>query len=339
MAETVGSTQMVVNPETAVSPWMTEFLASGRPMVEFDDVSIGFEGHHVLTSVSFAVAHGETRILLGPAGGGKSVLMKLANGLIEPDSGEVRVFGRLLRDLTENEMFEMRAHVGMVFQESALFDSLDVEDNVAYRLEEEHVDPEEIRERVLEALRFVELEHVIEKFPSGAERWDAAAGFDSARDHLPAGSDPYDSPTGGLDPITSTTIIELVVKQRDVSHDDMPADYASATGRVLSLATHRFNVQENNCVESIPDNGIDPSTKFLVLNEGRVVFDGTTLELTHTERSVAAGLYRVEVRLTARLGPDALLMLQRLSRGGRDRRRGRRGSRRVRGRSGGLRRA
>ncbi|MGA8938697.1 MAG: ATP-binding cassette domain-containing protein, partial [Acidobacteriaceae bacterium] len=121
MAETV------VNPQTVVSPRMAEFLASGRPMVEFDDVSIGFEGNQVLTGVSFSVAHGETRILLGPAGGGKSVLMKLANGLIEPDSGEVRVFGYPLREMTENEMFEMRAHVGMVFQESALFDSLDVE--------------------------------------------------------------------------------------------------------------------------------------------------------------------------------------------------------------------
>ena len=144
--------------ETVVSPEMKEFVASGQPIVEFDDVSIGFDGHEVLSNVSFKVAHGETRILLGPAGGGKSVLMKLANGLIEPDSGEIRVFGRSLQDMTENELFEMRAHVGMVFQESALFDSLDVEDNVAYRLEEEHVDPKEIRERVLEALRFVELE-------------------------------------------------------------------------------------------------------------------------------------------------------------------------------------
>ena len=275
MAETV------VNPQSVVSPQMGEFLASGRPMVEFDDVSIGFEGHQVLTGVSFSVAHGETRILLGPAGGGKSVLMKLANGLVEPDSGEVRVFGRSLRELTEKEMFEMRAHVGMVFQESALFDSLDVEDNVAYRLEEEHVDPKEIRERVLEALRFVELEHVIEKFPSelsgGMRRRVSIARAIISRPDLIL----YDSPTGGLDPITSTTIIELVVKQRDVSQTTC----LLITHRLQDaffLATHRFNSQENR-VESIPDNGIDPRTKFLVLNEGRVVFDGTTLELTHTK--------------------------------------------------------
>jgi phospholipid/cholesterol/gamma-HCH transport system ATP-binding protein len=267
--------------ETVESPEMSEFLVSGQPMVEFDDVSIGFEGHQVLSNVSFSVAHGETRILLGPAGGGKSVLMKLANGLIEPDSGEIRVFGRSLREMTQKEMFEMRAHVGMVFQESALFDSLNVEDNVAYRLEEEHVDPKEIHERVLEALRFVELEHVIDKFPSelsgGMRRRVSIARAIISRPDLIL----YDSPTGGLDPITSTTIIELVVKQRDVSHTTC----LLITHRLqdaFTLATHRFNLQEKR-MERIPDNGIDPGTKFLVLNEGHIVFDGTTLELTHTK--------------------------------------------------------
>jgi phospholipid/cholesterol/gamma-HCH transport system ATP-binding protein len=267
--------------ETVVSPEMSEFLASGRPMVEFDDVSIGFEGHQVLRNVSFSVAHGETRILLGPAGGGKSVLMKLANGLIEPDSGEIRVFGRSLREMTQKELFEMRAHIGMVFQESALFDSLNVEDNVAYRLEEEHVDCKEMHERVLEALRFVDLENVIDKFPSelsgGMRRRVSIARAIISRPDLIL----YDSPTGGLDPITSTTIIELVVKQRDVSHTTC----LLITHRLqdaFTLATHRFNPQEKR-MERIPDNGIDPSTKFLVLNEGHIVFDGTTLELTHTK--------------------------------------------------------
>jgi phospholipid/cholesterol/gamma-HCH transport system ATP-binding protein len=175
----------------------------------------------------------------------------------------------------------MRAHVGMVFQESALFDSLNVEDNVAYRLEEERVDPTEIRERVLEALRFVELEHVIDKFPSelsgGMRRRVSIARAIISKPDLIL----YDSPTGGLDPITSTTIMELVIKQRDVSHTTC----LLITHRLQDafiLATHRFNVQEKK-VEKIPDNGIDPSTKFLVLNEGKIVFDGTTLELTHTK--------------------------------------------------------
>ena len=267
--------------ETVVSPEMKELAASGQPIVEFDDVSIGFDGHEVLSNVSFTVAHGETRILLGPAGGGKSVLMMLANGLIEPDSGEIRVFGRSLREMSEKELFEMRAHVGMVFQESALFDSLDVEDNVAYRLEEEHVDPKEIRERVLEALRFVELEQVIDKFPSelsgGMRRRVSIARAIISKPDLIL----YDSPTGGLDPITSTTIMELVIKQRDVSQTTC----LLITHRLqdaFTLATHRFNPQEKR-VEKIPNNGIDPRTRFLVLNEGHIVFDGTTLELTHTK--------------------------------------------------------
>ena len=267
--------------ETVVSPKMKELVVAAQPVVEFDNVSIGFEGHEVLSNVSFKVRHGETRILLGPAGGGKSVLMKLANGLIEPDSGEIRVFGRSLRDMSENELFEMRAHVGMVFQESALFDSLDVEDNVAYRLEEERVNPTEIRERVLEALRFVELEHVIDKFPSelsgGMRRRVSIARAIISKPDLIL----YDSPTGGLDPITSTTIMELVIKQRDVSQTTC----LLITHRLqdaFTLATHRFNPQEKR-VERIPDNGIDPRTRFLVLNEGHIVFDGTTLELTHTK--------------------------------------------------------
>lgn len=267
--------------ETVASPDIKEYLASGQPIVEFNDVSIGFEGHQVLSNVTFTVAHGETRILLGPAGGGKSVLMKLANGLIMPDSGDIKVFGRSLGQMTESELFEMRAHVGMVFQESALFDSLDVEDNVAYRLEEEGVDPKEIRERVVEALRFVELEQVIDKFPSelsgGMRRRVSIARAIISKPDLIL----YDSPTGGLDPITSTTIIELVVKQRDVAHTTC----LLITHRLqdaFTLATHHFNPGDKN-MEKIPDNGIDPSTKFLVLNEGHIVFDGTTLELTHSK--------------------------------------------------------
>jgi phospholipid/cholesterol/gamma-HCH transport system ATP-binding protein len=267
--------------ETVASSEMEEFIATGGPVVEFDDVSIGFEGHEVLSHVSFTVAYGESRVLLGPAGGGKSVLMKLANGLVEPDSGEIKIFGRSLREMSEKQIFEMRAHVGMVFQESALFDSLNVEDNVAYRLEEEHVDPTEIRERVLEALRFVELEHVIDKFPSelsgGMRRRVSIARAIISKPDLIL----YDSPTGGLDPITSTTIMELVIKQRDVSHTTC----LLITHRLqdaFTLATHCFNTRDKK-VEKIDDNGIDPSTKFLVLNEGKVVFDGTTLELTHTK--------------------------------------------------------
>ena len=267
--------------ETLVGPQISEFLATGQPVVAFKNVSIGFDGRTVLDEVSFSVAHGETRILLGPAGGGKSVLMKLANGLIEPDSGEIRIFGRAMGEISQRELFEMRAHIGMVFQESALFDSLNVEDNVAYRLEEEHVDPKEIHERVVEALRFVELEKAIDKFPSelsgGMQRRVSIARAIISRPDLIL----YDSPTGGLDPITSATIIELIVKQRDVSHTTCLM-ITNRLQNAFTLATHRYNLQKN-CMERIPNGGIDPSTKFLVLHEGRIIFDGTTLELTHTQ--------------------------------------------------------
>lgn len=267
----------MATPATAPAP---STLAPGTPVVEFSHVSIGFERDLVLDDVSFTVRHGEMRIILGPAGVGKSVIMKLANGLLTPDSGEIRVFGQLLSHLTPREMFEMRAHIGMVFQESALFDSLDVEDNVAYRLEEEHVAPKETHERVVEALRFVELEQAINKFPSelsgGMRRRVSIARAIISRPDLIL----YDSPTGGLDPITSTTIIQLIVKQRDVSQTTS----LLITHRIqdaFTLATHRYDTAKNE-MELIPNGGIDDGTQFLVLNDGRIVFDGTTQELTRT---------------------------------------------------------
>jgi phospholipid/cholesterol/gamma-HCH transport system ATP-binding protein len=255
-------------------------LEPGSPVLEFSNVSITFDRDPVLRDISFIIRHGEMRILLGPAGVGKSVIMKLANGLLTPDSGEIRVFGRPLSSLSPSEMFEIRAHIGMVFQESALFDSLDVEDNVAYRLNEEHLPEPEVHDRVVEALRFVELEHAISKFPSelsgGMRRRVSIARAIISNPDLIL----YDSPTGGLDPITSTTIIELIIKQRDVSQTTS----LLITHRIqdaFTLATHRYNSADSK-MEPIPNGGIDPGTKFLVLNDGRVVFDGTTQELVHT---------------------------------------------------------
>ena len=256
-------------------------LEHDTPIVEFRDVSIAFDDNKVLKNITFCVKRGETRIILGPAGVGKSVLMKLANGLMLPDTGEILIFAKSLGHMTEAEMYEMRAHVGMVFQESALFDSLDVEDNVAYRLNEEHVDPTEIHNRVVEVLQFVELEKAIDKFPSelsgGMRRRVSIARAIINKPDLIL----YDSPTGGLDPITSTTIIELVVKQRDVSHTTS----LLITHRLqdaFALATNHFNAETGH-MEKIPNGGVDDSTKFLVMHEGRVVFDGTTLELVHTQ--------------------------------------------------------
>jgi phospholipid/cholesterol/gamma-HCH transport system ATP-binding protein len=253
---------------------------SAEPVVVFEDVSITFDIKPVLQNISFTVNRGETRIILGPAGGGKSVLMKLANGLIRPDSGTIRIFGEDVTRMRETDLFKLRARIGMVFQESALFDSLSVEDNVAYRLHEDRVPDEEAHKRVVEALQFVELENTIEKFPSelsgGMRRRVSIARAIIAKPDLIL----YDSPTGGLDPITSTTIIDLVIKQRDVSHTTSLLITHRLQDAFL-LATHRFNEQTGK-IDPIPNNGIDDSTKFLVLNEGQVVFDGNTHELVHT---------------------------------------------------------
>jgi phospholipid/cholesterol/gamma-HCH transport system ATP-binding protein len=250
------------------------------PVVAYNDVSISFDGKPVLENISFTVQRAETRIILGPAGCGKSVLMKLANGLLRPDSGKIEVFGQEITTMPEKDLYKLRARIGMVFQESALFDSLSVEDNVAYRLHEDGVPEEEAHKRVVEALQFVELEQAIAKFPSELSggmrrRVSIARAIISSPDLIL-----YDSPTGGLDPITSTTIIELVVKQRDVSHTTS----LLITHRLQDafvLARNHFN-PETGKMELIPDNGIDDSTKFLVLNEGKVVFDGTTEALVHS---------------------------------------------------------
>jgi len=261
-------------------PQTQQIPDAAEPVVVFKDVSITFDVKPVLQNISFTVLRGETRIILGPAGGGKSVLMKLANGLIRPDAGTIRIFGDDITQMPETELFKLRARIGMVFQESALFDSLSVEDNVAYRLHEEHVPEEEAHQRVIEVLQFVELEHTINKFPAelsgGMRRRVSIARAIIAKPDLIL----YDSPTGGLDPITSTTIIDLVIKQRDVSHTTSLLITHRLQDAFL-LAQSRFNEQTGK-IEPIPNGGIDENTKFLVLNEGQVIFDGTTHELVHT---------------------------------------------------------
>ena len=267
-------------PETLANTEQTAAPQQTGPVVVFDKVSIAFEDKQVLEDISFTVEPGETRIVLGPAGCGKSVLMKLANGLICPDEGSIHIFGQEITGMREVDLFALRAHIGMVFQESALFDSMTVHDNVAFRMHEEHVPEEEVEQRVLESLRFVELEDAVNKFPSelsgGMRRRVAIARAVVSQPDLIL----YDSPTGGLDPITSTTIIELVMKQRDVSHTTSLV----VTHRLqdaFTLATHEYDVQAH-AMKPIPNKGIDPKTKFLVLNEGKIVFDGTTQELVHS---------------------------------------------------------
>ena len=251
------------------------------PVVVFRNVSIAFDGPPVLKDVSFTLAPGETRILLGPAGVGKSVLLKLINGLLRPDRGSIMLFGEEISSMPEEMQFPLRIRTGMVFQEGALFDSLTVRDNVAYQLIQEQVPDDEIDERVRNALRFVELEHTFSLFPSslsgGMRRRVAIARALIRQPELLL----YDSPTGGLDPVTSTTIIELVMKQRDVYHTPS----ILVTHRLqdaFTLSTHRFDPEQGHMVP-LPEGVTDPTTTYLMLEEGRLIFDGSIHDLVHSE--------------------------------------------------------
>src|SRR3569833_3708835 len=233
------------------------------PVLDFRNVSISFPGNPVLDDITFKVAPRETRVLLGPAGVGKSVLLKLANGLLCPDSGSIHLFGHMISEMKERDMFSLRKRTGFVFQEGALFDSLTVRDNVAYQLIQEEVADDEIDVRVRESLRFVGLEQTFSLYPgslSGGMRRRVAIA--RALIHTPELL-LYDSPTGGLDPVTSTTIIELIVKQRDVYRTPS----VLVTHRLqdaFAMCTHRFGPAEDRMVP-LPKGEYDANTTFLLL--------------------------------------------------------------------------
>lgn len=250
------------------------------PVVSFENVTIAFDGPPVLEDVSFSVGPGETRIVLGPAGVGKSVLLKATNGLVRPEAGSIFLFGEEISHMKEHQLFQLRARTGMVFQEGALFDSLSVRDNVAYQLIQEEVPDEEIDARVRESLRFVGLEQTFDLFPGslsgGMRRRVAIARALIRQPELLL----YDSPTGGLDPVTSTTIIELIVKQRDF----YKTPSLMVTHRLqdaFTMCTHRFDA-EKNAMAPLPKGETDQRTTFLMLNEGRLIFNGTLHDLLHS---------------------------------------------------------
>lgn len=268
---------MDVNPAREQHGQEKPPAAEAQPVVAFHNVSIAFAGPPVLEDVSLSVAQGETRILFGPAGVGKSVLLKLVNGLLRPDQGSIQLFGEEISHMPEEELFALRARTGMVFQEGALFDSLTVRDNVAFQLIQERVPDAEIDNRVRDALRFVELEQTFDLFPDslsgGMRRRVAIARALIRQPELLL----YDSPTGGLDPVTSTTIIELIVKERDVYHTPS----LLVTHRLqdaLMLCNHRFDPETGHMVP-LPQGETDPATTFLMLEEGRLIFDGSLHEL------------------------------------------------------------
>ena len=258
-------------------------LPDAQPVVAFEGVSIAFDGPNVLEDISFSVSPRETRILLGPAGVGKSVLLKLTNGLLRPDTGSIRLFGEDISHMPEQKLLPLRSRTGMVFQEGALFDSLTVRDNVAYQLIQERVPDAEIDQRVHEALRFVELDNTFGFYPGslsgGMRRRVAIARALIRQPELVL----YDSPTGGLDPITSTTIVELVMTQRDVYRTPS----LLVTHRLqdaFTLSTHHFDT-EKNCMVPLPKGETDPNTTYLMLEEGRLIFDGSLHQLLHTDNA------------------------------------------------------
>ena len=253
-----------------------------RSVLRFENVSLAFGTTPALDDVSFDIREGETRIILGNAGSGKTTLLKTALGLLKPDAGRVFVFGEDITDLSETELFDMRAKVGVLFQEGGLFDSLTIEENVAYPLLNQRllrIPPSEALPRVEEALQFVELEHTLEKLPSelsgGMRRRVGIARAVVAQPPLVL----YDSPTAGLDPITASTIISLIIQERDLKKTTtviVTHRYQDGTW----LDNFRYNPRSKRLEPAHQDGGpAKSSTKFMVMREGRIVFEGNRPEL------------------------------------------------------------
>ena len=259
--------------------------ASDTPAIEVRHVSLSFDEKTVLTDVSFQVAVGETLILLGVTGSGKSVLLKLILGLLKPDGGEILIQGQDIVPLSEGQLYAFRQRMAIVFQEGALFDSLSVYENVAYRLREEGGEDETMIERqVREVLRFVELEHAIDKMPSelsgGMRRRVSIARAIISEPSVML----YDSPTAGLDPVTAQTINLLIAKMRDTQH----VTSILVTHRLQDafvLANFVFSAENQTLVRARTDGhtGQTPSTRFLILRGGAVYFEGNEHSLVNAQ--------------------------------------------------------
>jgi phospholipid/cholesterol/gamma-HCH transport system ATP-binding protein len=248
-------------------------------LLRFEDVTVSFAPDPpVLNQLSFNVRRGQTRVILGAAGSGKTVLLKTAMGLIHPSGGRVFLFDEDVTSKPEVQLFDIRSKIGMLFQESALFDSMTVAQNVAYPLLNQKaivIPRDQMEPAVRKSLSFVELEQTMDKYPSelsgGMRRRVAIARAVVTNPPLLL----YDSPTAGLDPITAHTIMALIVKERD------------ANNTTALVVTHRY--QDGNLVANFrynPNSGrLDPvgtrgtHTIFMVMKEGRLVFEGSQAEL------------------------------------------------------------
>jgi phospholipid/cholesterol/gamma-HCH transport system ATP-binding protein len=261
--------------------------SDSSPAIKFERVRIGFEEGDILRGVSFEVQARETLVLLGETGTGKTLSLKLAAGLLRPSEGNIQVLGRDVSGMAERDLLAFRRQMGFVFQEGALFDSMTVGDNVAYRLIEDGLKDEEIEPRVMEVLRFVELEHTMDLFPSelsgGMRRRVSIARALINQPPIVL----YDSPTAGLDPVTSQTIITLILQLRDV----YGVTALLATQRLqdgFALANFRFDPVKKRVVHNVSNGNAAAAakmaaTRFLVLRAGGVYFEGGQEELRGTK--------------------------------------------------------
>lgn len=255
-------------------------MGKNMPTVKVENVSLALEGKVVLQNISFEAHSGDTTVILGVTGTGKSLLLKMLVGLIRPDSGRIFIEGRKVDYLDESQLYSIRRNIGILFQEGALFDSLSVFDNVSYRLQEEKILNEtELEDRVREVLRFVELEDAMNVFPSklsgGMRRRVALARAMIDRPPIML----YDSPTAGLDPVTANMIISLIGKLRDVNK----VCSLMVTHRIqdaFMLAQHVFKDLSGHIVPLNDDElAGQPRTIFLVLRGGSIYFHGSKQEI------------------------------------------------------------
>ena len=252
-------------------------------VLEMKDVFKSYGENTVLNGVSFQVRRGETKIVIGASGSGKSTILKLAMGLEKPDTGQIWIEGEEITNLPERELTKVRVKIGMVFQESALFDSMTVRDNVAYRLNEMSSDEQEIESRVRQNLGFVGLEDAIDKFPSelsgGMKRRVAIARALIGEPDIIF----YDEPTAGLDPVTSRRINELIIALRDLK--GVTGVFVTHRMRDAFTLASQYATNGNGGVHFHPE-GQDlciANTRFLMLRDGRVIFEGPDEILRRSE--------------------------------------------------------